>query len=108
MGFHDAHIAIHGHHYLVTIGAAALAGAYTLAGTKLYREPIVGSGSDLLVLLTMMVSYCLWGVHGLGWDRVADHTRILPIVRKLPIEEIDLLGNLNLRMSPFGLVSCSV
>jgi TRAP-type mannitol/chloroaromatic compound transport system permease large subunit len=81
----------------VTIGAAALAGAYTLAGGPNYiANLIVGSEMPtMLVLLTMMVILLFMGAF-MDWVGIVllIIPVFLPIVRKLPIEEIGFIGQL--------------
>ena len=81
----------------VTIGAAALAGAYTLAGGPAYiAELIVGAEMPtLLVLLTMMLILLFMGAF-MDWVGIVllIIPVFLPIVRRLPIEEIGFIGQL--------------
>ena len=81
----------------VTIGAAALAGAYTLAGGPSYiAELIVGAEMPtLLVLLTMMLILLFMGAF-MDWVGIVllIIPVFLPIVRRLPIEEIGFIGQL--------------
>lgn len=81
----------------VTIGAAALAGAYTLAGGPNYiANLIVGSEMPtMLVLLTMMLILLFMGAF-MDWVGIVllIIPVFLPIVRKLPIEEIGFIGQL--------------
>ena len=81
----------------VTIGAAALAGAYTLAGGPNYIANLI-VGSDMptmLVLLTMMLILLFMGAF-MDWVGIVllIIPVFLPIVRKLPIEEIGFIGQL--------------
>ncbi len=82
----------------VTIGAAALAGAYTLAGGPNYiANLIVGSElPTMLVLLTMMFILLFMGAF-MDWVGIVllIIPVFLPIVRKLPIEEIGFIGQLD-------------
>ena len=81
----------------VTIGAAALAGAYTLAGGPSYiAELIVGADMPtILVLLTMMLILLFMGAF-MDWVGIVllIIPVFLPIVRRLPIEEIGFIGQL--------------
>lgn len=81
----------------VTVGAATLSGAYTLAGGPAYiAELIVGAEMPtLLVLLTMMVILLFMGAF-MDWVGIVllIIPVFLPIVKRLPIEEIGLFGQL--------------
>jgi len=81
----------------VTIGAAALAGAYTLAGGPSYiAELIVGADMPtMLVLLTMMLILLFMGAF-MDWVGIVllIIPVFLPIVKRLPIEEIGFIGQL--------------
>ncbi|SFR52748.1 TRAP transporter, DctM subunit [Yoonia tamlensis] len=81
----------------VTIGAAALAGAYTLAGGPNYiANLIVGSEMPtMLVLLTMMLILLFMGAF-MDWVGIVllIIPVFLPIVKRLPIEEIGFIGQL--------------
>lgn len=81
----------------VTIGAAALSGAYTLAGGPNYiANLIVGAEMPtMLVLLTMMFILLFMGAF-MDWVGIVllIIPVFLPIVKKLPIEEIGLIGQL--------------
>lgn len=95
----------------VTIGAAALAGAYTLAGGPNYiANLIVGSEMPtMLVLLTMMVILLFMGAF-MDWVGIVllIIPVFLPIVRKLPIEEIGFIGTLDPKYVSiwFGVLFC--
>ena len=82
----------------VTIGAAALAGAYTLAGGPNYiANLIVGSEMPtMLVLLTMMLILLFMGAF-MDWVGIVllIIPVFLPIVKRLPIEEIGFIGQLD-------------
>ena len=82
----------------VTIGAAALSGAYTLAGGPRYiADLIVGSEMPtMLVLLTMMVILLFMGAF-MDWVGIVllIIPVFLPIVIRLPIEEIGYIGQLS-------------
>ena len=81
----------------VTVGAAALAGAYTLAGGPSYiAELIVGAEMPtILVLLTMMLILLFMGAF-MDWVGIVllIIPVFLPIVKRLPIEEIGFIGQL--------------
>ncbi len=81
----------------VTIGAAALSGAYTLAGgPRFVADLIVGAEmSTTLILLTMMLILLFMGAF-MDWVGIVllIIPVFLPIVQRLPIEEIGLLGSL--------------
>ena len=81
----------------VTIGAAALAGAYTLAGGPSYiADLIVGADMPTMaVLLTMMLILLLMGAF-MDWVGIVllIIPVFLPIVKRLPIEEIGFFGQL--------------
>jgi TRAP-type mannitol/chloroaromatic compound transport system permease large subunit len=95
----------------VTIGAAALAGAYTLAGgPRFIAELIVGSEMPtMLVLLTMMLILLFMGAF-MDWVGIVllIIPVFLPIVQRLPIEEIGFLGQLEPRYVAvwFGVLFC--
>ena len=95
----------------VTIGAAALAGAYTLAGGPNYiANLIVGSEMPtMLVLLTMMLILLFMGAF-MDWVGIVllIIPVFLPIVRKLPIEEIGYIGQLDPKYLSvwFGVLFC--
>ncbi len=81
----------------VTIGAATLAGAYTIAGGPQYvADLIVGSDLPTMgILLTMMVILLFMGAF-MDWVGIVllIIPVFLPIVLRLPIEEIGLFGQL--------------
>lgn len=81
----------------VTIGAAALAGAYTLAGGPSYiADLIVGADMPTMaVLLTMMLILLFMGAF-MDWVGIVllIIPVFLPIVKRLPIEEIGFFGQL--------------
>jgi TRAP-type mannitol/chloroaromatic compound transport system permease large subunit len=95
----------------VTIGAAALAGAYTLAGGPTFiANMIVGSDMPtMLVLLTMMLILLFMGAF-MDWVGIVllIIPVFLPIVQRLPIEEIGLLGTLQPQYISvwFGVLFC--
>ncbi len=81
----------------VTVGAAALSGAYTLAGGPSYiAQLIVGAEMPtFFVLLTMMLILLFMGAF-MDWVGIVllIIPVFLPIVKALPIEEIGLIGQL--------------
>jgi len=81
----------------VTVGAAALSGAYTLAGGPRYiADLIVGADMPaMLVLLTMMLILLFMGAF-MDWVGIVllIIPVFLPIVQRLPVEEIGLIGQL--------------
>lgn len=95
----------------VTVGAAALSGAYTLAGGPTFiAELIVGAEMPtFLVLLTMMVIMLFMGAF-MDWVGIVllIIPVFLPIVKALPIEEIGLIGQLEPRQVAvwFGVLFC--
>ncbi len=82
----------------VTVGAAALAGAYTLAGGPTYiAQLIVGAEMPtMLVILTMMLILLFMGAF-MDWVGIVllIIPVFLPIVQRLPIEEIGVIGQLS-------------
>ena len=81
----------------VTIGAAVLAGAYTVAGGPTFIANLI-VGSDMptmVVLLTMMLILLFMGAF-MDWVGIVllIIPVFLPIVRQLPIEEIGFIGQL--------------
>lgn len=81
----------------ITFGATALAGAYSLAGGPTYVANLI-VGSDLPtfgILLVMMVIFLILGAI-MDWVGIVLLVMpvFLPIVLKLPIEEIGLTGAL--------------
>jgi len=95
----------------VTIGAASLAGAYTLAGGPNYiANLIVGSEMPtMLVLLTMMAILLFMGAF-MDWVGIVllIIPVFLPIVKRLPIEEIGFIGQLEPQYISiwFGVLFC--
>ncbi len=95
----------------VTVGAAALSGAYTLAGGPSYiAQLIVGAEMPtFLVLLTMMVILLFMGAF-MDWVGIVllIIPVFLPIVRAMPIEEIGIIGQLapNQVAVWFGVLFC--
>ncbi len=95
----------------VTIGAAALAGAYTIAGGPQYvADLIVGKDLPTMgVILTMMVILLFMGAF-MDWVGIVllIIPVFLPIVLRLPIEEIGFFGQLEPQHVAiwFGVVFC--
>lgn len=95
----------------VTIGAAALAGAYTIAGGPTYvADFIVGSDLPTMgIILAMMLILLFMGAF-MDWVGIVllIIPVFLPIVQRLPIEEIGVLGQLDARHVAiwFGVVFC--
>lgn len=96
----------------VTIGAAALAGAYTLAGGPTYvANLIVGLDMPTLaVLLVMMLVFLFMGAF-MDWTGIVLLVMpvFLPIVLKLPWEELGLFGGLDSQLAVqvwFGVLFC--
>jgi len=95
----------------VTFGATALAGAYSIAGGPTYVANLI-TGADLPtmgILLVMMVIFLFLGAF-MDWVGIVLLVMpvFLPIVLKLPIEEIGLLGTLEPRHVGvwFGILFC--
>ena len=96
----------------VTFGATALAGAYTIAGGPTYVANLI-VGYDLPtmgVLLVMMVIFLFLGAF-MDWTGIVLLVMpvFLPIVLKLPIEELGLIGQLDSRTMVqvwFGILFC--
>ncbi|MEL6586675.1 MAG: TRAP transporter large permease subunit [Pseudomonadota bacterium] len=95
----------------VTIGAAALAGAYTIAGGPTYVANLIVA-ADLPTMGILMVMMLILLVMGAFMDWVGIVLLIipvfLPIVQKLPIEEIGLLGHVEPKYLSvwFGVLFC--
>lgn len=95
----------------VTIGAAALAGAYTIAGgPRFVADMIVGSEMPtMFVLLSMMFILLIMGAF-MDWVGIVllIIPVFLPIVMRLPIEEIGVFGQLEPRHLAiwFGVLFC--
>ncbi|MGI9373627.1 MAG: TRAP transporter large permease subunit, partial [Hyphomicrobiales bacterium] len=95
----------------VTVGAAALSGAYTLAGGPNYiAQLIVGAEMPaMLVLLTMMLILLFMGAF-MDWVGIVllIIPVFLPIVQRLPIEDIGFIGQLEPRYVAvwFGVLFC--
>ncbi|MEZ5824024.1 MAG: TRAP transporter large permease subunit [Geminicoccaceae bacterium] len=81
----------------VTIGATALAGAYTIAGGPTYVANLI-IGADLPTMGIILVMMLIFFFMGAFMDWVGIVLLIipvfLPIVQRLPIEEIGLVGSL--------------
>ena len=95
----------------ITVGAAMLAGAYTLAGGPAYiADLIVGSEMPtMMILLAMMLIPLFMGAF-MDWVGIVllIIPVFLPIVRKLPIEEIGFVGQLEPKHIAvwFGVLFC--
>ncbi len=95
----------------VTFGATALAGAYSIAGGPTYvANLIVGSELPTMgILLTMMVIFLFLGAF-MDWVGIVLLVMpvFLPIVLKLPVEEMGLTGALEPRFVAvwFGILFC--
>ncbi|MGI9568741.1 MAG: TRAP transporter large permease subunit, partial [Desulfobulbia bacterium] len=96
----------------VTLGATALAGAYTIAGGPAYvANLIVGYELPTLgVLLVMMVIFLFLGAF-MDWTGIVLLVMpvFLPIVLKLPMNELGLTGGLDSRSMVqvwFGILFC--
>ena len=95
----------------VTIGAAALAGAYTIAGGPQYvADLIVGLDMPTMGILLMMILILLFMGAFMDWVGIVllIIPVFLPIVQRLPIEEIGLIGQLEPRYLSvwFGVLFC--
>ena len=95
----------------VTIGATALAGAYTIAGGPTYLANLI-LGADLPtmgIILVMMVIFLFMGAF-MDWVGIVLLVMpvFLPIVTRLPVEEIGVFGQLDPRHVAiwFGVVFC--
>ena len=95
----------------VTVGAAALAGAYTLAGGPTYIAGLIVGAEmpTMMVILIMMVILLFMGAF-MDWVGIVllIIPVFLPIVQRLPIEEIGLIGQLEPRQVAiwFGVLFC--
>ncbi len=95
----------------VTIGAAALAGAYTIAGGPTYvADFIVGTDLPTMgIILAMMLILLFMGAF-MDWVGIVllIIPVFLPIVMRLPIEEIGFIGQLEPQHIAiwFGVVFC--
>ncbi len=95
----------------VTIGAAALAGAYTIAGGPTYvANLIIGSDLPTMGILLMMMLILLFMGAFMDWVGIVllIIPVFLPIVQRLPIEEIGLFGELQPKYLSvwFGVLFC--
>ena len=95
----------------VTIGAAALAGAYTIAGGPQYvADLIVGLDMPTMGILLMMMLILLFMGAFMDWVGIVllIIPVFLPIVQRLPIKEIGLIGQLEPRYLSvwFGVLFC--
>jgi TRAP-type mannitol/chloroaromatic compound transport system permease large subunit len=95
----------------VTIGAAALAAAYTLVGGPTYVANLI-IGTDLPTMGIILMMMLVFLIMGMFMDWVGIVLLImpvfLPIVVRLPAEEIGFLGSIEARYIPiwFGVVFC--
>jgi len=95
----------------VTIGAAALAASYTLAGGPTYVANLIVASElpTMGVILMMMLIFLVMGMF-MDWIGIVLLVMpvFLPIVTRLPIEEIGLIGQLEPRYVAiwFGVVFC--
>jgi TRAP-type mannitol/chloroaromatic compound transport system permease large subunit len=95
----------------VTIGAAALAAAYTLVGGPTYVANLI-LGADLPTMGIILVMMFVFLIMGMFMDWVGIVLLImpvfLPIVVRLPAEEIGVFGSIDARYVPiwFGVVFC--
>ncbi|WP_204115301.1 TRAP transporter large permease [Shimia biformata] len=95
----------------VTIGAAALSGAYTIAGGPTYIANLI-TGSDLPTMGILLIMMLILLFMGAFMDWVGIVLLIipvfLPIVQRLPIEEIGLFGELQRSQLSiwFGVLFC--
>ena len=95
----------------VTIGAAALAGAYTIAGGPQYvADLIVGLDVPTMAILLLMMVILLFMGAFMDWVGIVllIIPVFLPIVQRLPIEEIGLIGELQPKYLAvwFGVLFC--
>ncbi len=95
----------------VTIGAAALAGAYTIAGGPQYvADLIVGKDLPTMAVILMMMLILLFMGAFMDWVGIVllIIPVFLPIVLRLPIDEIGFIGELqpNHVAVWFGVVFC--
>ena len=95
----------------VTIGAAALAGAYTIAGGPTYVANLI-IGTDLPTMGILLVMMLILLIMGAFMDWVGIVLLIipvfLPIVQRLPIDEIGFFGTLEPKYLSvwFGVLFC--
>ena len=95
----------------VTIGATALAGAYTIAGGPNYvANLIVGSDLPTMGILLLMMLILLFMGAFMDWVGIVllIIPVFLPIVQRLPIEEIGIFGELQPKYLAvwFGVLFC--
>lgn len=95
----------------VTIGAATLAGAYTIAGGPTYvADFIVGSELPTMLVIGLMMIILLFMGAFMDWVGIVllIIPVFLPIVLKLPLDEIGMFGELERRHVAiwFGVVFC--
>ena len=95
----------------VTIGAAALSGAYTIAGGPTYIANTI-TGADLPTMGILLIMMMILLFMGAFMDWVGIVLLIipvfLPIIQRLPIEEIGVFGELQPRYLSvwFGVLFC--
>ncbi|MGF1622163.1 MAG: TRAP transporter large permease subunit [Rhodomicrobiaceae bacterium] len=95
----------------ITIGATALAGAYTIAGGPAYvANLIIGAELPTMsIILLMMLIFLILGAF-MDWVGIVLLVMpvFLPIIRRLPVDEIGLFGQLepNHVAIWFGVVFC--
>jgi len=95
----------------VTIGASALAAAYTLAGGPTYVANLIIAAElpTMSIILVMMFIFLIMGMF-MDWIGIVLLIMpvFLPIVLKLPVEEIGIFGQLEPRYVSiwFGVVFC--
>lgn len=95
----------------ITIGATALAGAYTIAGGPTYVANLI-IGAELPTMSIILIMMLIFLVLGAFMDWVGIVLLVmpvfLPIVMRLPVEEIGLFGQLEPRHVAiwFGVVFC--
>ncbi|MEQ8334545.1 TRAP transporter large permease subunit [Nisaea sp.] len=95
----------------VTIGAASLAAAYTLSGGPTYVANTIISAElpTMGIILVMMLIFLMMGMF-MDWIGIVLLIMpvFLPIVLKLPVEEIGFLGGLDPKFVAvwFGVVFC--
>ena len=95
----------------VTIGATALAGAYTIAGGPTYvANMIIGAELPAMgIILVMMIIFLFMGAF-MDWVGIVllIIPVFLPIILRLPVEDIGFIGELNPRNVSiwFGVLFC--
>ena len=95
----------------ITIGATALAGAYTIAGGPTYVANLI-IGAELPTMSIILVMMLIFLVLGMFMDWVGIVLLVmpvfLPIVTRLPVEEIGLFGAIPAAFVPiwFGVTFC--